>query len=45
MIKCKGFGRKQSWHNFNVLSRHSPGGSDESHKKNSLGIAGLRAEI
>jgi hypothetical protein len=33
MMNCKGFGRKRSWPNFKVLSRYSPGGTEESHKK------------
>jgi hypothetical protein len=37
MINWKGFGRKQSWPNFKVLSRHLPGGTEEDHKKLQLG--------
>jgi hypothetical protein len=29
MINWKGFGRKLSWPYFNVLSRHSPGGTEK----------------
>jgi hypothetical protein len=29
IMNWKGFGRKQSWPNFNVLSWHSPGGTDK----------------
>jgi hypothetical protein len=35
MINWKGCGRKRSWSNFEVLevvSRHSPGGSEENHE-------------
>jgi hypothetical protein len=32
MMNLKGLGRKRSWPNFKVLSRHSPGGTEENHK-------------
>jgi hypothetical protein len=32
MMNCKGFGRKWVWPNFMVLSRHSPGGTEEGHE-------------
>jgi hypothetical protein len=28
MMNWKSFGRKRSWANFKVLSRHSPGGAE-----------------
>jgi hypothetical protein len=31
-INWKGFDRKRPWPNFNVLSRHSPGGTAENHE-------------
>jgi hypothetical protein len=40
----KGCGRKRSWTNFNVLSRHLPGGSEEKHE-NFVRTAGIRADI
>jgi hypothetical protein len=43
MMNWKGFGRKRSWPNFNLLSRHSTGGTEENQEK--LRIADLRAEI
>jgi hypothetical protein len=33
MLTWKGFGRKRLWHNFKVLSRPSPGGTQENHEK------------
>jgi hypothetical protein len=33
MINQNGFDRKQSWPNFKVLSKHSPGWTEENHKK------------
>jgi hypothetical protein len=33
MMNWKGFGRKRSWHNFKVLSQHSPGGTEENHEE------------
>jgi hypothetical protein len=30
MMNWKGFGRKQSWTNFKVLSQHLPGGTEKS---------------
>jgi hypothetical protein len=32
MTNCKGFGRKRAWPDFKVLSRHSPGGSEENYE-------------
>jgi hypothetical protein len=32
MMNWKGFGRKWTWHNFQVLSRHSPRGTKENHE-------------
>jgi hypothetical protein len=32
-MNCKGFYRKWSWPKFKVLSGHSPGGTDENHKR------------
>jgi hypothetical protein len=29
VMNLKGFGRKRSWPDFKVLSRHSPGGTEE----------------
>jgi hypothetical protein len=43
--ELEGFGRKRSWPNFNILSRHSSGGTEENHEKTSLRISGLRDEI
>jgi hypothetical protein len=43
MTNWKGFGRKRSWPNFKVLSRHSPGGTEKNHEKTQVSIAG--AEI
>jgi hypothetical protein len=34
MMNWKGFGRKRSWPNFKVLSRHSPGRTEENHENN-----------
>jgi hypothetical protein len=31
MKNWKGFGRKQLWPNFKVISRYSPGGTEENH--------------
>jgi hypothetical protein len=33
IMNWKGFGRKMSWPNFDVLSRNFPGGTDENHEK------------
>jgi hypothetical protein len=33
MFSWKGFRRKRSWPNCKVLFRHSPGGTEENHKK------------
>jgi hypothetical protein len=33
MMNWKGFGRKQSWHNFRVVCWRSPGGTEENHEK------------
>jgi hypothetical protein len=30
------FGTKQSWPEFKVLSRHSPGGTEKNHKKTEI---------
>jgi hypothetical protein len=43
MINWKGFGRKWTWPNFEVLSRHWTGGNDETTK--TISIAGFRIEI
>jgi hypothetical protein len=32
MMKLEGFGGKRSWPNFKILSRHSPGGTEENTK-------------
>jgi hypothetical protein len=32
MLNWKQFGRKRLWPNFKVLSRHSPGGTEENHE-------------
>jgi hypothetical protein len=45
MMERKGFGRQPSWTNFKVIYRHSPGGTEKNHKKTSVRIVGLRAEI
>jgi hypothetical protein len=45
MMNWKGFGRKWSWLNFNLLSWHSPGGTEKKHEKPSVRIADLRTEI
>jgi hypothetical protein len=37
IMNWKGFGRKRSWPYFKVLSRHSPGGTKENHKKSQSG--------
>jgi hypothetical protein len=41
-MNWKRFGRKRSWPNFKVLSRNSPGGTEETAKKTSIWIAGRR---
>jgi len=33
MMKWKGFDRKRTWPNLKVLSRNSPGGTEENHEK------------
>jgi hypothetical protein len=38
MMNWKGFGRRRSWPNFNVLSRHSPGGTEKNYEKICQGI-------
>jgi hypothetical protein len=43
MMNWKGFGRKWSWPNFKLLSRHFPAGTEENHEN--LRIADLWAEI
>jgi hypothetical protein len=45
MMNWKGFGRKRSWNNFNVISRNSPGKTEKNHEKIPVRIAGLRAVI
>jgi hypothetical protein len=45
MMNLKAFGRKRSWPKFKVLSRHSPGGTEENHEKPQIRIAGLWVEI
>jgi hypothetical protein len=35
MMNWKGFGKKQSWLNFKVLSQHLPQGTEENHKEKS----------
>jgi hypothetical protein len=32
MMNRKGIGRQGSWPNFKVLSRYSPGGTEENHE-------------
>jgi hypothetical protein len=32
VMNWNGFSRKRSWPNFKVLSRHLPGGTDETHR-------------
>jgi hypothetical protein len=32
-MNWKGFGRKRTWPNFKVVSRHSLGGTEENHEK------------
>jgi hypothetical protein len=43
MMNWKGFGRKWSWPNFTVLSRHSPAGTEKNHEKPQSGwpVAGV----
>jgi hypothetical protein len=41
MMNWKGFGRKRSWPNFKVLSRHSHGGTEEKNE-NSINIVSFR---
>jgi hypothetical protein len=43
MMNYKGFGRKLSWTNFEVIS--SSGGTEGNHEKTEVRIAGLLAEI
>jgi hypothetical protein len=40
MMNLKGFGRKQSWLHFKVLSQHLPGGTEGKPQKISTRIAG-----
>jgi hypothetical protein len=40
IMNGKGFGMKRSWPNFNVLSRHLPGGTGDNHEQ--LRTAGLQ---
>jgi hypothetical protein len=46
MTNCKEFGRKRSYCNLKVLSRHSPEGTEEKHEKPQLGwpVFGTRLE-
>jgi hypothetical protein len=37
MMNCKGFGRKRSWHNFKVIPRHSPEGTEENNERHQSG--------
>jgi hypothetical protein len=41
MMNWKGFGRKQSWPNFKVLSQSLHGGTDENHEKTQSGQLSL----
>jgi hypothetical protein len=41
MMNMSEFDRKWSWPNLKVLSRHSPGGTEEKHKT-TISIAGRR---
>jgi hypothetical protein len=45
-MNWKGLGRKQPWPNLKLLSRHSPGGTEEYHKKSQSGetVSGPRFE-
>jgi hypothetical protein len=45
-MNWKGFGRNRVWPKFEVLSRHLPGGTEESHEKyqSGLPVSGLRFE-
>jgi hypothetical protein len=43
MMKWEECGRKQSWPK--ALPRHFPGGTEETHEKNSVRIASLQAEV
>jgi hypothetical protein len=45
MMNWEGFGRKQPWPNFMVLSQHLPEGTEENHKTTSVRVAGIQAEI
>jgi hypothetical protein len=36
VLNCKEFGRKLSSPNFKLLTRHSPGGTEEGHEKPQL---------
>jgi hypothetical protein len=45
MVNWKGFGRKWSWPDFNVLSQHLPGGDEENREKLQRGLPFTRAEI
>jgi hypothetical protein len=44
MLNLKGFGRKRSWPNLKILSRHSPGGSEKAHEKTPMRISGRRGQ-
>jgi hypothetical protein len=33
IMTWKGFGKKRSWPNLKILSRHSPGDTEENHDK------------
>jgi hypothetical protein len=46
MMNWKGYGRKQSWPNLRYgTTQQFPGGTEENHKKPSVRIASLQAEI
>jgi hypothetical protein len=38
MMNWKGFGRKWSWPNVKILSRHSPGETEENHNQDSWSL-------
>jgi hypothetical protein len=42
-MNWKGFGTKRSWSNIKVLSRNSPGESEENHEKTQDRIAAAKA--
>jgi hypothetical protein len=43
-MNWKGFGRKPPWPNFQVLSRHSPGGTEKNHDKSGYPVSTPRFE-